>query len=64
MISWKKCRELVIGIASQIEYYDGKEVTHSERIVAKQNVNDLLVELNTEIEMKKLRESTNSNSLI
>jgi len=56
---WKSCRELTIALCEQIQFYDGKDVLHSERILAKQNLNDLLIDLNTEIEMKKFKEATN-----
>jgi len=60
---WKGLRELAIAMVDSIDFFDGKDVTHSERIVAKQNLNDLLVDLNTEIELKKLKEAAKTEPI-
>ena len=52
--SWKHHREYAIAIVDQLEMFDGKEVTPSERIIAKQNLENLTIDLYTKIEMKRI----------
>jgi len=57
---WKGLRELTLAMVDSIDFLDGKDVTHSERIVAKQKLNELMVDLLTQIELKKLKEAANT----
>jgi protein TilB len=56
---WKRCKEYVIAVADQLDFYDGTAVAHSEKILAKQNLTELLIELRTEIEVKKMEREAN-----
>jgi len=42
-----------------LEFYDGTAVPHSEKILAKQNLPELLVELRTQIEVNKMEKEAN-----
>lgn len=53
-VSWPQYREFVIAVVDQLDMLDGKEVTPSEKIRAKQNLEQLRVELYTRIEMRKI----------
>jgi len=44
----------LIAIVDQLDILDGKEVTPSERIQAKQNLEPLTVDLYTRIELKRM----------
>jgi len=50
-----------VAIVDQLDMLDGKEVTPSERIIAKQNLQDLTVDLYTKIEMKKIEKMNKKN---
>ena len=50
-----------MAIVDQLDMLDGKEVTPSERIIAKQNLQDLTVDLYTKIEMKKIEKMNKKN---
>jgi hypothetical protein len=51
---WKSYRDYCIAIVDQIELFDGKEVLNSERILAKQRMQELQIELLTQIELKNM----------
>ena len=61
LFSWKHYREYAVAIVDQLDMLDGKEVTPSERIIAKQNLQDLTVDLYTKIEMKKIEKMNKKN---
>lgn len=44
----------MIAIVDQLDVLDGKEVTPSERIQAKQNLESLTIDLYTRIELKRM----------
>ena len=46
----------MIAVVDQLRLVDGKEVLHSERIKAKQNINELLEDLHIQIERKRIKE--------
>lgn len=43
-----------MAVVDQLDLLDGKEVTPSEKIKAKQNLENLTIDLYTQIEMKKI----------
>ena len=51
---WKGYRDFVIATIDQLETLDGKEVTKSERIKAKQAYDDLLIDLYHSAEMRRI----------
>ena len=54
LFSWKHYREFVIAILDQLESLDGKEIIPSERIAAKQKLNDLYTDLQSHQELKRI----------
>lgn len=56
LCSFSGWRDILIAKVESLKYIDGTEVLPSHRIVAKQKLDDLIVELRTQIEMKKLKE--------
>lgn len=59
--SFSGWRELTIAIVDQLNYLDGKDVVPSERILAKQRLPELLVELRTQVEMKRIKDENERN---
>lgn len=55
--SFNGWKEILIGTVDTLKMVDGTEVLTSERIIAKQKLDDLIIELRTAVEMKKIKES-------
>lgn len=51
----------MIAVVDHIKIVDGKEILHSERILAKQNYKELLEDLHIQIELKRSKELTERN---
>ena len=64
IFSWKYYREYTIAMAPQILMLDGKEITKSERILATQKLEDLKLELLTEIELQKIKNKNKNNGYL
>jgi hypothetical protein len=56
--SFNGWKEILIATVETLNMVDGTEVLTSERIVAKQKLDELIIELRTAVEMKKIKEES------